>query len=92
MSEKDICKKIEPKKFSKKTISALWGFLLISLMGTVVAEIFIVEKQVKFAVESYTAFYGLLGLVSCSALIFISKFLGYVLKRSKNYYERKEEL
>jgi hypothetical protein len=92
MANKEICKKVTPEQISKRTIRMLWGFLVVTLIATIVAEFFLDKKKVHFAIEEYSLFYAVFGFLACFAIIFISKFLGYIVKREENYYDREEEL
>jgi len=43
--------------------------------------------KVHFEKDNMFGFYPLFGFISCIALIIISKFLGYILKKDERYYD-----
>jgi len=63
----------------------LWWLLWIACGVTVVAEVF-VRRHAYFGVDGWFAFYGLFGLIGCTAMILLAKGLGKLVKRDENYY------
>jgi len=64
----------------------LWGLCIFLLL----IELF-VERHGHFgdhSLDSYFGFYGLLGFISASICLLISKVIGLVLTVKENYYDR----
>lgn len=82
------CKKVRAKKLNKSTVRFLWILMIVSLVISLIAELFLGEQGHHFKVEKIPFFYAVFGFVSCVAIIVISKYLGLILKRKENYYEK----
>lgn len=69
-----------------KTIKLLWwaGFAVLALL--VLADL-IIHPHVAFGIDGTFGFYAWFGLVTCFAMILVSKVLGIFLKRKDTYYD-----
>jgi hypothetical protein len=66
-------------------VRRIWRGFLFVLGLTVLAEA-LVRLHPHFAVESLFGFHAWFGLLSCAAMILVSKALGLLLKRTDTYY------
>lgn len=60
-------------------------YVVLALL--IVPDLFIHKHTLFYSFEAWPGFYGLFGFISCVAIILVSKVLGYILKRSENYYD-----
>lgn len=70
-----------------KNIRTVRFVFYVVLVLLVLPDLFVHKHTLFYSVEAWPGFYALFGFVSCVAIILISKLLGYVLKRSENYYD-----
>jgi len=59
---------------------------IVILAATVFADLF-VHHYSKFGIEASFGFYAWYGFLSCVVLIFVSRGLGFFLKRPDDYYD-----
>jgi len=81
---------IEKDLFSESTKKRLWKLLWGLCIFLLLIELF-VERHGHFgdhSLDSYFGFYGLLGFISASICLVISKVIGLVLTVKENYYDR----
>ena len=71
---------------SPKNVRRLLLVFYICLLGLLVVEPFI-HKHPDFEWEAAPGFFAAYGFVSCVLLIFVAKFLRYLVKREEHYYE-----
>jgi len=62
-----------------------WGFVLV-LAATVLAQLAI-HVHGHFGFDEWFGFNALFGFISCALMVVFAKVLGYLLKRSDNYYD-----
>lgn len=74
----------------KETIRFLWILLYASCALTLIPEFFI-ERHPHFGFDRFFGFYAILGFLSCIILILIAKFGGIFLKKSPDYYDKKNK-
>lgn len=67
-----------------RIVRNLFYFVLVLL---VLPDFFMHKHTLFYSVEAWPGFYAFFGFVSCVGIILVSKLLGYVLKRSENYYD-----
>ena len=72
------------------TIRLLWRVFAAVLALTVIAQIFISVKG-YFGVDGWFGFGAAYGFLACLAMVLVAKALGYVLKRSEDYYDDEEQ-
>lgn len=72
---------------SKKT---WWALFIVVLAATLVAEGWM-HPHVTFGIEGLPYFNAAFGFLSCAAIVIISKFLGFFLKRKEEYYKEKNQ-
>jgi hypothetical protein len=70
-----------------KNIRKLWILLYVLCALTLIPDFF-THREMHFGVDGIFGFYGLLGFISCVALILFSKLVGIVLKVKENYYDK----
>ena len=70
----------------KSTIKGLWVGGIIILALTVVAELFI-HPHPHFEVDGWFGFNAWYGFITCAAMVFGAKALGYLVKREDTYYD-----
>ena len=70
-----------------ETIRKLWIMLYV-ICGLTVVPDFFTHRHSYFGFEGFFGFYALLGFISCSVLILLSKALGLLLKTKENYYDK----
>jgi len=68
-----------------ENIRKLWIFLYVCCGLTLIPDFF-THREAHFVVDGFFGFYGLLGFVSCVALILFSKLVGLFLKVKEDYY------
>ena len=69
----------------RKTIRKLWMVLVIVLILSVTSDL-LFDSHGKFIVNDTFGFSAWFGLGCCAAMIFVSKGLGFFLKRKENFY------
>ena len=69
----------------KQTIKRLWQVFALLLTLTVLLQ-FAIDIKGYFQVDSWLGFGAAYGFLSCLAMVFVAKGLGYLLKRNENYY------
>jgi sterol desaturase/sphingolipid hydroxylase (fatty acid hydroxylase superfamily) len=69
----------------KSTIKILWILMIIILVFTVLAQIPI-SIHGHFGIDELLGFNALYGFLSCLAMVFIAKILGFFIKRKDTYY------
>lgn len=67
-------------------IRKLWLILYISLILSVVAELFI-EHKPHFDLDGSFAFSAWFGFISCLLMVIAAKLLGFIIKRKETYYD-----
>ncbi|MHB8121389.1 MAG: hypothetical protein ACYDG4_04465 [Desulfuromonadaceae bacterium] len=70
-----------------KNIRTVRFVFYVVLVLLVLPDLFMHKHTLFYSIEAWPGFYAFFGFVSCVAIILISKLLGYVLKRSENYYD-----
>lgn len=88
MTKNIKCKKVTPVKLTKKTVRNLWITLFLMLMLSLASQGLVNHEKHHFKVEAIPFSYAIFGLGSCIAIIIISKFLGFLLKRDEDYYKK----
>ena len=73
--------------YRDSTKRMLWAILGTACFLSVVAELF-VKRHAHFEVDQALGFYALMGFGTCTIMIFVAKGLGYVLKKSPDFYDR----
>jgi sterol desaturase/sphingolipid hydroxylase (fatty acid hydroxylase superfamily) len=68
------------------TIKLLWRAFAVLLVLLVLAQAFIYIKG-YFDVDGWFGFGAAYGFLSCLAMVLFAKALGYLLKRSEDYYD-----
>jgi sterol desaturase/sphingolipid hydroxylase (fatty acid hydroxylase superfamily) len=68
------------------TIKLLWRVFAVVLVLLVLAQVLIYVKG-YFGVDGWFGFGAAYGFLSCLAMVLFAKALGYVLKRSEDYYD-----
>ena len=74
----------------KENIKKLWFFSILLLASLVLIQIILPIKG-HFKVESWIGFGAWFGFIACILMILFSKILGYVVKRSEDYYEKSKD-
>ncbi|MGF1605320.1 MAG: hypothetical protein ACFB22_03190 [Rhodothalassiaceae bacterium] len=69
------------------TIRWIWRISIAVLTLTVLAQIVIPIKG-HFGVDGWFAFAAVYGFASCAAMVFVARWLGFLLKRREDYYDR----
>ncbi len=77
-------------KKQQKIIKKAWVIFIVVLVITLGLQFFM-HPHGHFKVDSWVFFNAVYGFLACAAIIVVSKWLGYVLKRPENYYEIYEE-
>ncbi len=68
-----------------ETIRLLWRVFAVVLAVTVLAQaVFYVKGY--FSVDGWFGFGAVFGFLSCLAMVLVAKGLGFILKRSEDYY------
>ncbi len=67
------------------TIKLLWRVFTAVLVLTVLAQAVISVKG-YFGVDGWFGFGAVFGFLSCLAMVLVAKGLGFILKRSEDYY------
>ncbi len=70
-----------------ETIRKLWIILYV-ICGLTMVPDFFTHRHSYFGFEGFFGFYALLGFISCSVLILLSKALGLLLKTKEDYYDK----
>ena len=68
------------------TIKLLWRVFAVVLVLLVLAQVLIYVKG-YFGVDGWFGFGAAYGFLSCLVMVLFAKALGYVLKRSEDYYD-----
>ena len=68
------------------TIAWLWRSFIAVLGATVLAQLVIYVKG-YFGADGWFGFAAVFGFLSCLIMVLVAKALGYVLKRSEDYYQ-----
>tara|TARA_B100000925_G_scaffold208214_1_gene158477 strand:- start:179 stop:433 length:255 start_codon:yes stop_codon:yes gene_type:complete len=71
----------------KQNIKKLWIGSITLLISLVLVQIIFPIKG-HFEVEGWLGFGAWFGFTACILMILFSKILGYVVKRSENYYKK----
>ena len=74
----------------KENIKKLWFFSILLLASLVLIQIILPIKG-HSEVESWIGFGAWFGFIACILMILFSKILGYVVKRSEDYYEKTKD-
>ena len=74
----------------KENIKKLWIFSILLLASLVLIQIILPIKG-HFEVEGWIGFGAWFGFIACILMILFSKILGYVVKRSEDYYEKTKD-
>ena len=69
-----------------KTTKKLWIVFIIVLGATLVAEHW-VQPYAKFGIDGLPYFKAWFGFLACAVIVFVSKFLGFFLRRKEGYYK-----
>ncbi len=70
-----------------RTIRMLWAVFIVILVATVLAD-FLIDHDAEHGIAGTIGFYAWYGFLSCVVLIFVSRALGFFLKRPDDYYDR----
>ena len=70
----------------RRTIRILWIVLSVTLAITVLFDL-VVDQYVIFGVEDIFGFAAWYGFLTCVAMIFVAKGLGFFLKRPDRFYD-----
>ena len=73
-----------------ENIKKLWIFSILLLASLVLIQIILPIKG-HFEVENWIGFGAWFGFIVCILMILFSKILGYVVKRSEDYYEKSKD-
>lgn len=73
------------------TIRRLWWIFGAILAATVVAQLF-VHVHGHFTVDEWLGFDALYGFLTCVGMVVFAKLLGFLIKRSDDYYEREPRI
>ncbi len=68
------------------TIKLLWRIFIAVLVVLVLAQAFIYVKG-YFDIDGWFGFGAVFGFLSCLAMVLVAKGLGFVLKRTNDYYD-----
>lgn len=68
------------------TIRLMWWGGSVVLLLTVLAQLLFPMKP-HFVVDGWLAFGAIFGFLSCVAMVLVAKVLGWILKRSEDYYQ-----
>ncbi len=69
------------------TVRLLWRIFIAVLVALVLAQALIYVKG-YFGVDGWFGFGAAFGFLSCLVMVLFAKGLGYLLKRSEDYYDR----
>lgn len=70
-----------------ETRRKLWLAGIVILVLTVIAELFI-KLHPYFAIAGIFAFHAVFGFISCVVMVLFARFLGVLIKRREDYYDR----
>jgi len=70
-----------------RAIRRLWIGFVVVLVLTVIPDFF-VEQYEHFGIDDEFGFYAGYGFLACAAMVVVAKFLGKLLKRPDDYYDR----
>ena len=71
--------------YRKDTIRRLWIAGGVVLFVTAMADA-VLEKHPYFGVDGWFGFFSVFGFLSCVAMVFGAKLLGFLIKRPEDYY------
>ena len=74
----------------KENIKKLWIFSILLLASLVLIQLILPIKG-HFEMEGWIGFGAWFGFIACILMILFSKILGYVVKRSEDYYEKSKD-
>lgn len=77
--------------YRESTKKMLMRGLLIACGISVLLELFVLDRNGHFGFDGIFGFYAFLGFVACSAMIFLAKALGFVLKKPTDFYTGEED-
>ncbi|MEM0944808.1 MAG: hypothetical protein AAGI70_12780 [Pseudomonadota bacterium] len=77
----------DPWLVQRDTIRGMWRVAIWVLLALVLFEFALHERHPYFEQQLWPGFAAWYGFGVCAALVFVSKVLGYVLKRRDDYYE-----
>jgi hypothetical protein len=80
----------EPEKHwltTPRAIRRLWIGYIVVLVLTVLPDLFVTQYE-HFGIDGSFGFYAWYGFLACAAMVVTAKFLGKLLKRPDDYYER----
>ncbi len=66
-------------------IKWLWGVFAMVLVLSVAPNVFL-RPRAYFGLDGSFGFFAWYGFVTCTAMVFISKWLGWLVKRKDDYY------
>ena len=75
-----------PSPEEKRLIKRAWIVFSIILIGSLIAEIAI-HPHDHFPLQDLPWFHAFFGFIGCAAIVIISKWIGYLLKRPEGYYD-----
>ena len=70
-----------------RAIRRLWIGYIVVLVLTVLPDLFVAQYE-HFGIDGSFGFYAWYGFLACAAMVVAAKFLGKLLKRPDDYYER----
>ena len=70
-----------------QAIRRLWIGFSIVLVLTVLPDFFVAQYE-NFTIDGTFGFYAWYGFLACAAMVVSAKFLGKLLKRPDDYYDR----
>lgn len=82
------CPQVEPEQFPRRTLRWLIVLFILALVGSVLLGL-AYHSHAHFAYDGEWWFYWAYGFVASVAMVIVSKFLGFFLKRRENYWEGK---
>lgn len=74
---------------TQKLIFRSWIAFISLLFASLAAEMFI-HPHAVFAPEKIPFFHAWFGFAACAVIVIFSKFVGFFLKRSENYYNKEQ--
>jgi hypothetical protein len=70
-----------------QAIRRLWIGFIVVLVLTVIPDFFVAQYE-HFGIDDEFGFYAWYGFLACAAMVVVAKFLGKLLKRPDDYYDR----
>ena len=76
--------------YRDSTKRLLWAILGTACFLSIFAELFL-TRHAHFEIDESLGFFALLGFGMCAIMIFAAKGLGYILKKSPDFYDRRDD-